>query len=313
MRTIVALTREGLARAGASWPLVVLVWGVHLALAAAAAYPFWRALSSLLGPRPGADVLRTGIRFEALADLAELRPGLLEAYVFSFVAVAALGVLVGAALTAGVLEVLRRPTARPLGQRFGRGAGRFFGRFVGVTGLVGLLAGAVVALAVVPFVVVARRYFHAGWDAARLAPLGGVVVAGLVALLALIVLDAARVQIVRADVGVLSGLRAGMAIVLHRPAAWVGTWLANATLVGAVVVLFLLFRRAVPTESAPQILAMALAQQAFVLARTGLRVALLASETALVDRLSPGSRVPEPVAAPSAAQSGPSSPLPSPE
>ena len=130
MRTIAAVTREGLARSGAAWRLVVLVWGVHLVLAAAAAYPFWRALRSVLGPLPGADVLRTGIHLEALADLVELRPGLLGAFGLSFVAVAGLGLLIGAAVTAGVLEALRGEDVRSLGHRFGRGAGRFFGRFV---------------------------------------------------------------------------------------------------------------------------------------------------------------------------------------
>jgi len=310
MRTLAALTREGLTRAGAAWRVIVLVWGVHLVLAAAAAYPFWRALRPVLGPRPGADVLRSGINVEALADLTALRPGLLGAFGLSFVAVVAVGLLGGAAVTAGVLEVLRAQDGRPIGHRFGRGAGRFFGRFVGVAALVGLLAGIVGTLAVFPFVLLARRYFHSGWDAARLAPLAGMAVAGLVALLALLVLDAARIHVVRADVGPLAGTRAGLGLVLRHPAVWLGTWLGNATLVGVVVVAFVLVRRAVPTETGPQILAMALAQQALVLARTGLRVALLASEIALVDRLRPMARL-EPVVVPVPAQADESSPPPS--
>ena len=311
MRTIAAVTREGLARSAAAWRLVVLVWGVHLVLAAAAAYPFWRALRSLLGPLPGADVLRTGIRFEALADLVELRPGLLGAFGLSFVAVAGLGLLIGAAVTAGVLEVLRGEDSRPLGHRFGRGAGRFFGRFVGVGLFVGLLAGLVGTLVVSPFMVLARRYVQSGWDAARLAPLAGAAVDGLVALLALLVFDAARIHIVRADVGAFAGLRDGLGLVLRHPPVWLGTWFVNAALVGLAVVLFVLFRRAVPTESGPQILAMVLVQQALVLARTGLRVALLASETALVGRLRPMGAAAEPGGASAPTQSDRSSPSPS--
>jgi hypothetical protein len=270
MRTVAALTREGLARAWAERRVVGLVWLIHLVLAAAAAFPLWRSLRTVVGLLPEADVLRTGVVFGALADLAEMRPGLLGVF--------------------GATLVLSGSDERPLGHRFGRGAGRFFRRFVWLALLVGFLAAIVGGLAVLPFVPLARSYFRAGWGPGRLAPLGAVAVAGLVLLLALLVLDASRIHTVRSDAGVLSGLRAGLGLVLRHPLLWAGTWLANAVLVGVALVLFVLFRQAVPTDRGIVILAMVLAQQTLVVVRTGLRVALLASERALVERLRPSPR-----------------------
>ena len=285
MRVVLSLTRQGLGRAWSARTLVLGVWFIHLTLAAAAAFPFWRALYSALGPLPEADVLGTGLRLGALADLAELRPGLVSGVGLTIVAVAALGLLVGAAVSGGVLEVLRTTDDRLLGRRFGRGAGRFFGRFVGVSLLVGLLGAVVGAAAVYPFVTLTRSYFRAGWEPGRFAPCGAALMAGLTVLLVVLVLDAARIHIVRSDGGAWTGFRAGLGLVLRHPLVWIGTWLVNAALVAVSVGLFLLFREVVPSGSGPLILAMVLAQQAFAIARTGLRVALLASESALVDDL----------------------------
>lgn len=303
MRVVLAVTREGLARAWSARALVLMVWLIHLALATAAAFPFWRALRSVLGSLPEADVLGTGVHLGALADLAELRPGLLSGFGLTLVAVAALGLLVGAAVSGGVIEALRSTDDCPLGHRFGRGAGRFFGRFVGVGLLVGLLAGVAGAVALFPFMALARSYFRSGWEPGRLAPIGGAVVGGFVLLLALLVLDAARIHVVRSDAGVFSGLRAGLGLVLRHPVVWLGTWLMNAALAALSFGLYVSFREVVPSGTGPLILAMVLAQQAFAITRTGFRVALLASESALVDTLHAVPTEPTPVAVPVAAQS----------
>jgi hypothetical protein len=304
MREVATLTREGLARAGRAWRLVLLVWLLHLVLAVAAAFPLWRVLRAAVGALPEADVLRTGVALGALADLAEMRPGLDEALAFTLVAAAAVGLLLGSAVTGGVLEVLLGRDGGTLGQRFGRGAGRFFGRFFRLTLVVGVLAAVVGGAAVLPFLHLTRSYLREGWEPGRFAPLGAAGVAGVVALLTLLLLDASRIHIVRSDGGVWSGLREGLRLVLGRPLVWAGTWVANALLVGLAVAVFVVFRQTVPTEQGVLILAMGLAQQALALTRTALRVALLGSESSLVERLQPS---PRPVVAVSA-QAASSSP-----
>jgi hypothetical protein len=304
MREVATLTREGLVRAGRAWRLVLLVWLVHLVLAAAAAFPLWRVLRAAVGVLPEADVLRTGIALGALADLAEIRPGLDEALAFTLVAAAVVGLLLGSAVTGGILEVLLGRDERTLGHRFGRGAGRFFGRFFRLALVVGILAAVVGGAGVLPFLHLTRSYLREGWGPGRFAPLGAAAVAGLVILLTLLVLDASRIHIVRSDGRVWAGLREGLRLVLGRPLAWAGTWTVNAVLVGLAVAVFVVFRQTVPTDRGVLILAMVLAQQALALTRTALRVALLASESSLVEHRQP---MPGPVA-PVAAQ--PASPSP---
>jgi hypothetical protein len=129
-----------------------------------------------------------------------------------------------------------------------------------------------------------------------LVSLGGLAVAAVVVLLALLALDAARVRIVREDARrVLPLLRAGLGVVLGHPVKWLGTWGVNALLVGLALFLYVAFRNAVPADTVPLVLLMILAQQAFVLVRSGLRVALLGSEVALVERLRPRPPSPAPL------------------
>jgi hypothetical protein len=116
-----------------------------------------------------------------------------------------------------------------------------------------------------------------------------------VILLALLALDAARVRIVREDARrVLPLLRSGFAVVLGHPVKWLGTWGVNALLGLAALALYLAFRNAVPAGTGPLVLVLFVAQQAFVLVRAWLRVALLGSEIALVERLRPLLAAPAP-------------------
>jgi hypothetical protein len=218
---------------------------------------------------------------------------------------AGVGFVLGAGIVGGVLEVLGSPEEGSLGRRFGRGAGRFFGRLL----LAGLLvvAGATVvgALAALPFVHLTRLHFRAGWNTGWLGLLGGAAALVLVTLLALLVLDATRLVLVRTDGRVLRSLGVGLRLVLGHPVAWGGVWLLNGALVAVAAVLYFSFTRAIPVPTGMLLLAVVAGQQAFVLVRTALRVALFASEGVLLERL-------RPKAPPPAAQSVLSSPpLPS--
>jgi hypothetical protein len=295
---IASATREGLASAGRNPRLAVTLWLVNLALALAAGVPGFFALRSAIGLLPGADALREGLDLGVLMDLVEMRPGLLGGLALTAAGVAFLGLLAGAAATGGALEVLTSRDDRPFAHRFGRGAGRFFARFVRAGLLAGVLGALAAALLSGPlFALSGRLRRESGAEiATHLVALAAALVAGLVVLLALLALDAARVRIVREDSRrVLPLVRSGLAVVLGHPVKWLGTWGVNALLGALALGLYLAFRDAVPAGTAPLILLMAVAQQAFVLARSWVRVALLGSEIALVHRLRPLPAVPAPV------------------
>jgi hypothetical protein len=309
---IAKVTREGLAAARRTPRLTVTLWLLNLALALAAGVPGWLALRSAIGLLPEADPLRNGFDLGILMDLVELRPGLIGGLAFSALGAAGFGLLMGAAATGGALEVLTSRDERPFAHRFGRGAGRFFGRFVRAGLLVGLVAALVAGLVAGPLLALSGRLrresglelvTNATWMAALL-------LGGLVVLLALLALDAARVRIVREDARrVLPLLRSGFAVVLGHPVKWLGAWGANAALGAVALGLYLAFRNAVPAGTGPLVLLMFVAQQAFVLVRSGLRVALLGSEIALVAHLRPMPGAPE---APQPAVEPPADPLPGP-
>ena len=296
---ILAATREGLGALRRAPRLAVVLWLVNLALALAAGVPGFLALRSAIGLLPGADALGDGFSLGVLVDLLELRPGLLGGLFLSALGVAGLGLLAGAAATGGALEVLMSRDDRPFAHRFGRGAGRFFARFLRA-GLLASLAGALAAaLLAGPLLAVGGRMRReSGQEALALfVSLGGVAVAALVVVLSLLALDAARIRIVREDARrVLPLLRSGFAVVLGHPVKWLGTWGLNALLVALALALYVAFRNAVPAGTLPLVLLMVVAQQAFVLARSGLRVALLGSEIALLDRLRPIPPAPAPPA-----------------
>jgi hypothetical protein len=110
--------------------------------------------------------------------------------------------------------------------------------------------------------------------------------AALAALVALVALDVARVRIVREDERRAVRLYWGsLALVLRHPRATLGLWAGTATLFAVVMGLYALVRTLVPAAAWAGIAVMLLAQQAVILARAGLRVALFAGEIALVERL----------------------------
>lgn len=278
--------------------LVFVLWAFGLALSLAATFPAWRALAAAIGPLPHADA--AGFSAEVLADLVELRPGLIPGLGAAAASTFGLGLLVGLVFAGGALEVLVNRDDRPFAHRFGRGGFRFFGRFLRLGAITCAVAVPLAALVGGPlFALSARLRRDSGsewlaigtWAAALLA-------IGLVGLLALLVQDAARVRIVTTDERrARKALRPALSIVWRGKAAWLGTWLLNALLLLASFAVYLALAEAIPAGRA--LLLLVLLQQAFVLSRCGLRVALLGSEVALVEALTPLSApVVEPLPAP---------------
>jgi hypothetical protein len=299
---IATVTREGFAAARRNPALAATLWLLNLALALAAGVPGWLALSSVIGTLPEADGLHERFSVGILVDIVEMRPGLLGGLALAAMGVGFLGLLVGAAATGGALEVLTSRDERPFAHRFGRGAGRFFVRFLRA-GLATVVVGALAAgLTAGPLFALGGYLRRESGSAATAygVSFAAMLVGALVVLLCLLALDAARVRIVREDARrVLPLLRSGFAVVLGHPVKWLGTWAVNAAALLVALGLYLAFRNAVPAGTGPLVALLFVVQQVFVLVRSWLRVALLGSEKALVDRLRPPlAAPPQPVVEP---------------
>ncbi len=276
-------TAQGLEAASRNKRLAVTLWLFGLALALAAAVPGWRALDAAISLLPAADSLAEAFSFGVLADLTELRPGLLGGLGAAAAAVFALGLLVGLVGSGGSLEVLTSSDDRPFAHRFGRGAFRFFTRFLRL-GATTLVVSVLLALLVAGPLLALHRYVRreSGSEWLALAVLfSALAAAGLVVLLALLVQDAARVLIVRSDLRrVLPALRPAAALVFRHPGSWLGAWAANTLLLGAAFAAYLALAGAIPAGRA--LVGLILLQQLFVLVRCYLRVALLGAQISLV-------------------------------
>ena len=287
-------TRIGLSRAVSASRLVALLWLLKLAFAATVALPLWLALRAWIGVLPEADPLLDGLRIGVLADLAEQRPGFFPSLALSALGLAVFGLLAGVAVAGGALRVLCERVDGRVAERFGSGVFRFFGPFLRV----GLLAApvAAVTLAVVagPLALLARRAENGPPALVVASRVALVVAAGLVVVLVLAAVDAARIALVRSDGRrALPALRAGFGRVLRRPVRWAGTRVLNLLLVVVVLALHAAFESRLPGASRASLLASLLLAQAAVFLQSGLRVGLFASELALWD-----AQAPAPVQAP---------------
>lgn len=320
MTASIAATLEGLRRAARQPRLAVTLWTVNLALAAVAGLTAWLRWRDVVDRAPETDPLRFGLRLGILVDLLEghrIGFGVLGPLVL---ALAVMALFVNALTTGGTLEVLLAADSRPFLHRFGRGAGRFFFRFLRAGFLAGVLLVALAGLLAGLVSVAARRVEDSAFEpmplvlllvrlAVVLVPVVGVLVA----------LDVARIRLVREDgrrVG--NAFVSGLRLVLRRPLAVAGLWIGNAVLLATVAAAYLGLRQVVRADHWGGIALVAVAQQAVMLARAGLRVALFGSEIALVGRFwplasggTPGSSTETRSALPEVPQPDPEPPSPS--
>jgi hypothetical protein len=307
----IAATLEGLRRAARQPRLALTLWTVNLALAAVAGLTAWLRWRDVLDRAPETDPLRFGLRLGILVDLLEAHRigiGVLGPLVLALCLVA---LLVNALTAGGTLEVLLAADSRPFLHQFGRGAGRFFFRFLRAGLLAGLLLGALAGLLVGLVSVVARSVEDSAFEPmplvlllVRLAVVLVVVVGVLVAL------DVARIRLVREDGRrVARALGSALWLVVRHPLAAGGLWLGNALLLALVAAAYIGLCQVVRADAWASIALIAVAQQAVMVCRAGLRVALFGSEIALVGRFWPVVAAPTP-AAPAPAEPAPAVPAP---
>lgn len=285
-----ALTRRGLRRAGREWRLALLLWLTHLVVAAVALAPVAAALLAALGAAPEGDLLLESPSLALLVDLLRQAPELGARLAPALVAALAVAWAGGALLSGGVLEVLVTDDRRPLLHRFGRGAGKFAGRFLRL-GLVATLAALIAAaLLAGPLFALRASLESTGPEGLRLALGPAGLLVALAAMTAVqMALDLARVRIARDDRhDTLRALLGGTATLLRHPLRVFGIWGWNALARAAAFLLVTLAARPLGGGAALALGALLLVQQAGLLLRAGLRVALWESEVALAESLDRG-------------------------
>lgn len=303
-----ACLASGLAAARRAPKLALLLWAWSLAVALPAWLPFVRWWRDALATTPGADLLLNGIDLGVLREMVQDDAVSAWSVVFAGAAGAVLVALVANAfLAGGALEVLVavRDDAsgaparddRRFMHRFFRGAGHFFWRSLGL-----LLLNAVVALAVLGALNAGLRSALAPLDDALSLAASWtrlvlpVLVLGLTAAFFWVVLDYARIRLVRTDArGAFRTWWRGFRLVLRRLPAALGLWLAVALLVGLAAGALLAWHWAVTFHTWALILLTAAAQQIFLLARAWLRTVQLAGEIELAARAEPLAIEPVPV------------------
>jgi hypothetical protein len=275
--------------------LAAVLWLVNLSLASLAALPAWTAWREGFAFSPEADSLLTAFHPGVFVELGQRGGGL----IVPLLGLGALALVLNALTTGGVIESLLAADDRPLLHRFGRGAGRFFWRFVRVglvTGLVGALG---VGIAVAVFALLTRPLQDSPWEPR--APVLSLVHMALglgVAMVALMALDFARVRIVREDSRrPVRELRKALWLVLRNPVKVALLWASLALIYVVLLVAHFAVGWGSLARTTALILAMVVAQQALMLVRAGLRVALFAGCAEMDAILRPAPALAEPAAA----------------
>jgi hypothetical protein len=280
--TVTACLRAGFAAARRP-KLIATLWAINLALAWAAIQPLRRWLQLSLDLAPGADLMARRFSFGLFAELVQDSDPALTVVLAAVGGAVLLAFLANPLLAGGTLEVLGSRDDRPFLHRFFRGGGHFYGRFLRLLLYSSLAAGVLLVPLALILRVALRPLRESGWEPGPQVS-GLIMLAAVLTVLALfwMALDYARIQVSRDDSRRMwRALASGLRFTLRYRGRTFGllavTWLLLLVFLAA----FLFFRQAVPSHTSGLILLMVLSQQAFMLARTWLRVATLGAEREL--------------------------------
>lgn len=293
---VITCARNGLHTAWRRPGLVATLWVWNLLFAAVIALPAWTWWHGSTARAPETDILLTRFSFGVMTELMR-NDASLNLLITACLTLAAAAAIAQALVAGGTIEVLTSDDARPLLHRFFRGAGHFFWRFLraAFVGALAFLVGAIVVMA--GSRPLSRALAEVDWEPAwYLGQAASLLVLGLLALLVVLALDYARIQMAADDSRrAFRSFFRGAGFVLGHPSATVGLWLVVTLVAASVLALYVAYRAAVPSHTWGLILLMLAVQQATVLARAGLRVAMVGGEIAVARRLPvPGYRLPAP-------------------
>jgi len=298
---------SGFAAARRAPKLTLLLWAWSVLAVVPAWMPFLRWWRDALALAPGADALLNGLDLGVLRELVQYDAVSAWSMVFAGAVGAVIVAFVANALLAGgALEVLAAASTGEPGtaarddrrfmHRFFRGAGHFFWRSLGL-----LVLNAVVALAVLGALRAGLRAALEPLDDSLSSSIGWlrlllfVAVLGLTAAVFWLVLDYARIRLVRTDArGVFRTWWRGFVLVLRRLPAVVGLWLVVMLMLALAASALLAWHWAVAYHAWTVILLTLVAQQIFLLARAWLRAVQLGAELELAARADPLMTAPAP-------------------
>lgn len=272
---------QGLRSARRAPGLVALLWCWTLTLAALAAYPAWLWLGRAFNLAPESDRMLTGFNLGVFSELAQYDRSPIQGIVMaSLVGVVLLAILANPFLSGGLIEALLAHDEATILQRFFRGAGHYFWRYLRLL-IYGLITAVLAMLILSPvFTVTSRSLQDSPWEPA---PVVGSAVQMIVLLvvgaLLLLTLDFARIRTaVDESRRTLRIWISSFGFVLRRIPAAFGIFVVPVAIFALVAALYAVFCTYTPSHTWLLILVTILVQQIVMYIRTGLRVALVASE-----------------------------------
>jgi hypothetical protein len=307
--TAIQAMRAGLAQAGWSVRLVLLVWGVFLTLAWIAALPAWRWWDRVLSLAPEGDRLLNGLNIALLRELTHydrsptMAIALGSAFTFflfalmlnPFVAAGTLGVLESSGSTPSPRVSGERAGVRGVTQRFVGDGLRYYWRFVRILLLVGMLGVGVTMILTVGFEAIREAFDERGWPRVsmwvdNLLLLTWLIVFGVSSL----IVDVSRIFMLRRDdYRAVAAVRQALGFLRSNAGAVLVIAVAFLMLLTAALAIYNLIASGI-TPLSWGLLAFTIAwQQFFMLTRTTLRVGLLATLATLIN-----ARVPRPIEPP---------------
>jgi hypothetical protein len=280
---MVASVKDGLRSAGKHPKLVLLLWAWYGLLALIPTLPAWAWWNGVLGVSPEAATILKRFSFSVYGELVRREGvsglGLLVAVTGAVLIVTWVS---SAFVFGGILEVLGSDGEhRSFMHRFYRGGGHFFWRFFRLSLAASVCAVLAVGVVAGPVAIALARFADSEWEpAGYLFGLGVAVAVALVAGLFLLALDYARIRAARDDArGMLRAYAGGLGFVLRNLLTTYGVAVPFIVLLAVLMLCYVAYETNAPAAATWGAIGLLfLVQQAVVLGRVFLRVALVSAE-----------------------------------
>jgi hypothetical protein len=274
---------DGLRAAGKHPKLILLIWAWYGLLAFIPTLPAWAWWNAVLGTSPEAAAVLKRFSVGVFADLARSAGVSGAGALMSVtVAVAIVALVSSAFVFGGILEVLgTEADRRSFMHRFYRGGGHFFWRYVRLTIVAGVCLVVVVGVVLAGFGAATAPLADSEWEpAGYLIGLANVTVAVLIVALFLLALDYARIRVARDDSrGMFRAYFGALGFVLRHLLTTYGVAIPIVTMLAVLMAGYLAYETIAPAAATwGAIAVLFLLQQAVVLGRVFLRVALVGAE-----------------------------------